>query len=87
MQRNLRQSTALTPPSNGTQISGVIGVLQGTLYIGANDGITGTELWATDSTTAGTKLVKDIKPGSTYSPEDDMASPNDGVVSNNPNST
>jgi ELWxxDGT repeat protein len=36
----------------------------GALLFPANDGVHGTELWRTDGTTAGTILVKDIRPGS-----------------------
>jgi ELWxxDGT repeat protein len=38
------------------------------LYFVANDGVTGTELWKTDGTEAGTVLVKDINPGGNYFP-------------------
>jgi ELWxxDGT repeat protein len=37
-------------------------VLNNKLYFTADDGIKGSELWVTDGTTAGTKLVKDINP-------------------------
>src|SRR5262245_14321839 len=37
--------------------------LNGTLLFRADDGVTGTELWRTDGTEAGTVLVKDIVPG------------------------
>ncbi len=37
--------------------------LNGTLYFYANDGTSGIELWKSDGTTAGTVLVKDIRPG------------------------
>jgi ELWxxDGT repeat protein len=33
------------------------------LYFAANDGINGTELWVTNGTKVGTKLLKDIRPG------------------------
>src|SRR5437868_13363746 len=36
----------------------------GQAYFGANNGATGTELWKTNGTTAGTVLVKDIFAGS-----------------------
>jgi ELWxxDGT repeat protein len=36
----------------------------GTLFFVANDGASGTELWKSDGTAAGTVLVKDIAPGS-----------------------
>jgi ELWxxDGT repeat protein len=36
----------------------------GVLYFTSSDGIHGTELWRTDGTAAGTRMVKDICPGS-----------------------
>src|SRR5262249_33109562 len=36
------------------------------LFFSGNDGISGRGLWKTDSTTTGTVLVKDIRPGSSY---------------------
>src|SRR4029077_2524408 len=38
----------------------------GTLFFAANDGDRGRELWKRDRTGAGTVLVKDINPGSSY---------------------
>lgn len=37
---------------------------EGEFYFQANDGVNGFELWKSDGTAAGTKLVKDINPGS-----------------------
>src|SRR4029453_7706767 len=42
-------------------------VVGNTLYFIANDGVGGPELWKTDGTSAGTVLVKDIRPGDTGS--------------------
>ncbi len=36
---------------------------EGTVYFAASDGINGNELWATDGTQAGTRLVADLLPG------------------------
>src|SRR5262249_36872730 len=38
----------------------------GTLFFAANDGVNGQELWKSDGTAAGTVLVKDINPSSSY---------------------
>ncbi len=38
-------------------------VVGSTLYFTADDGSSGTELWKTDGTAAGTMLVKDLQPG------------------------
>jgi ELWxxDGT repeat protein len=46
-------------PSNFTE-------LNNRLYFTADDGVNGRELWVTDGTTAGTQLVRDINPDSTY---------------------
>ncbi|MCC6673445.1 MAG: hypothetical protein IT458_20475 [Planctomycetes bacterium] len=41
------------------------GILLGGIYLfPASDGVTGTELWRTDGTAAGTRQVRDINPGS-----------------------
>ncbi|HEX5151472.1 MAG TPA: ELWxxDGT repeat protein [Parafilimonas sp.] len=39
-------------------------VYDNSLYFTANDGIYGTELWKTDGTRSGTKMLKDLTPGS-----------------------
>jgi ELWxxDGT repeat protein len=43
-----------------------------TLYFSANDGKHGVELWKTDGTGAGTKLIKDINPSSSESRASDI---------------
>jgi ELWxxDGT repeat protein len=47
--------------------------LDGTLYFSARDAAHGRELWKTDGTTAGTKLVADIRPGRHGSHPDQLA--------------
>jgi ELWxxDGT repeat protein len=43
-----------------------------TLFFTANDGVNGWELWKSDGTAAGTVLVKDIRPGSSFSSSSDV---------------
>ena len=45
--------------SNLTEVNGL-------LFFTANDGVNGNELWVSDGTTAGTQMLKDINPGSSY---------------------
>ena len=42
-------------------------VVSGTLFLAADDGVNGYELWKSDGTEAGTVMVKDIVPGNVYS--------------------
>ncbi len=39
--------------------------MNGTVYFQASDGSSGYELWKSDGTSAGTVLVRDIRPGAT----------------------
>ncbi len=43
------------------------------LYFAANDGSSGTELWASDGTLAGTRRVQDIAPGTANANPSDLA--------------
>jgi ELWxxDGT repeat protein len=49
------------PGSGGSNISNLTDV-NGTLFFTADDGTHGDELWMSDGTTAGTRMVKDINP-------------------------
>jgi len=49
--------------TNSARVS-CIAEMNGKLYFSANDGKSGYELWSSDGTAAGTKMVKDINPGS-----------------------
>lgn len=49
--------------SSDWQIPFPIGTFKDKVYFTANDGVTGSELWVTDGSKAGTKLLKDINPG------------------------
>jgi ELWxxDGT repeat protein len=51
----------------------------GTLFFADNDGYSGTELWKSDGTAAGTTLVKDINPGSASSTPTGLTSINGEV--------
>ncbi len=51
------------PPYNGGELTDV----RGTLYFSANDGKHGFELWRSDGTARGTRMVKDINPGRGWS--------------------
>ena len=42
--------------------------INGVLYFQANNGVKGTELWKSDGTVVGTKMVKDINPGDSSNP-------------------
>ena len=47
--------------------------MNGALFFEANDGTHGYELWETDGTPTGTKLVKDIQPGAGSSTPSNLA--------------
>jgi ELWxxDGT repeat protein len=49
---------------------GGIASVNGTLFFSANDGTHGIELWKSNGTASGTKMVKDINPGGDSSPRE-----------------
>ncbi len=53
-------------PSGPGSYPGSLTNVNGTLFFQANDGTNGYELWKSDGTSAGTVMVKDIHPGTTY---------------------
>ncbi len=56
----------LNPGTNSGSASNLM-KLGSTMIFSASDGSTGTELWKTDGTAAGTVLIKDIRPGTSSS--------------------
>lgn len=65
------QATPLTAVDNGSTTyhssSHDLVVADGLVMFAASDGVHGDELWATDGTPGGTRMVKDINPGSSDS--------------------
>jgi ELWxxDGT repeat protein len=55
-------------------------VVGSTLFFVASDGVHGLELWRSDGTAAGTRLVKDITPGSGNPVEFSLLAPGPGVL-------
>jgi ELWxxDGT repeat protein len=53
----------INPSVSGSHPSGFVG-LNGAAYFFADDGLHGVELWTSDGSPGGTRLVKDINPGS-----------------------
>jgi ELWxxDGT repeat protein len=51
-------------PGNSGSFAGDFILLDDRLFFTANNGVNGEELWVTDGTSVGTKLVRDITPGS-----------------------
>ena len=56
---NRTTAAAITPLMPGTHFAAV----GNTLFVAADDGVNGTELWRSDGTAAGTRLVKDVNAG------------------------
>lgn len=63
MLKNINQS----PAANASSFMGVPVLFNGKAYFSATDTLYGAELWVTDGTVDGTKLVKDINSGKTSS--------------------
>jgi len=65
-----RQMLSVTPmmirdinPGASNSLTNSFEELNGSVFLPATDGISGSEVWKTDGTSAGTVLVKDINPG------------------------
>lgn len=61
----LKEINSTTTVFSGNSNPSNLTTLNGKIYFSANNGIVGTELWASDGTESGTTLVKDIRPGTT----------------------
>ena len=57
----------LTPPRTNLQHRADITVIGNRAFLVADDGVHGEELWITDGTVAGTRIVRDLAPGSSPS--------------------
>jgi ELWxxDGT repeat protein len=68
--KDINQSQGLFNDSNPSHLTNVAG----TLFFAADDGIHGQELWSSDGTAAGTKLVRDVAPGDASSFPQSLAS-------------
>src|SRR5262249_17967576 len=60
--KDIRPGSNPDGSANGTAPQHLTAV-DGTLFLAADDGVHGTELWKSDGTGASTVLVKDIRPG------------------------
>src|SRR4051812_40356254 len=58
----VRQLNTPFPAPTGPVTFQGFGVANDTLWLGANDGVIGVELWKSDGTPAGTGLLKEINP-------------------------
>jgi ELWxxDGT repeat protein len=62
--------------SNGNPSPGEFTNVNGTLFFKANNGTQGYELWKSDGTSAGTRMIKDILPGRNQSIPDNFTNVN-----------
>src|SRR6184192_1010689 len=71
--RKLMSTTLLKDinPTGASNASNFV-VAGNKLFFSANDGTHGAELWMTDGSPGGTKMVKDINPGSAASAPTDL---------------
>ena len=61
---------------NGSSFPTSLTQVGNTLFFAANDGVHGTELWKSDGTAAGTKMVKDIRSGAKSSDPENLVNVN-----------
>lgn len=62
-----REVKDLNPTGTGEQIAN-LAAFDGKLFFAGSDGLTGSELWVSDGTTAGTQLLVDFNPAGSGSP-------------------
>src|SRR3954462_927811 len=72
-------TSSIVADSNGVYPTNSV-TLNGVSYFAANDGKHGTELWKSDGTADGTKLVRDLAPGAVGSDVQQLAVVNDRVI-------
>lgn len=79
--------TDLTPGTGNTDVVYPYGiaVCAGSIYFEHNDGVHGSELWTTDGTAAGTRLVQDLNPGSASASPQTITATANGVYFNSCN--
>src|SRR5262249_9531760 len=66
--KDIRPGSAVSQPSNSASFALVAST--NFVYFAANDGVTGSELWRTDGTDAGTILLADISSSAANSPRE-----------------
>ena len=74
-----RSGSTKGPASPGNYVGGELTNVRGTLFFSAEDGKHGFELWRSDGTRRGTRMVRDINPGAGSS-EIELGSPVSGTV-------
>ena len=64
---NMVKDIDTIPGNGGLDYTSSLTVFNNKVYFGANESVHGLEIWMSDGTTSGTKLLKDINPGVTGS--------------------
>jgi ELWxxDGT repeat protein len=74
--KDIKPGSAGSAGSDATKAFNALANVNGTLFFSADNGVSGLELWKSNGTAAGTKLIKDIHPGSAGSSITSMANVN-----------